>query len=113
MAVGSGMGYYSLSSILVTQLKMPTLGQQLAAELGTIVLLSNICRELISMICAPLIYKIFGPYAPISAAGVTSVDVSLPAISRACGKEIIPISLFHGMIVDLTVPLMVPFLCEL
>lgn len=113
MAVGSGMGYYSLSSILVTQLKIPTLGQQLAAELGTIALLSNICRELIAMICAPIIRKIFGPYAPISAAGVTSVDVCLPAISRACGKEIVPISLFHGMIVDLTVPLMVPFLCEL
>ena len=32
MAVGSGMGYYSLSSILITQLKVPTLGQQVAGS---------------------------------------------------------------------------------
>ncbi len=36
MAVGSGMGYYSLSSVLITQLKTPSLGIQLATELGTI-----------------------------------------------------------------------------
>ncbi len=75
MAVGSGMGYYSLSSILITQLKLPTLGQQMAAELGTIALPANICRETIALTCAPLFKKFFGPYAPITAAGVTSVDV--------------------------------------
>ena len=36
MAVGSGFGYYSLSSLLITQLKTPSVGWQLAAELGTI-----------------------------------------------------------------------------
>lgn len=113
MAVGSGLGYYSLSSILVTQLKLPTLGQQVAAELGTIALLSNICREMIALTCAPLWHKFFGPYAPITAAGVTSVDVCLPAISRTCGKDMIPMALFHGMIIDLTVPVLVPFLCQL
>ena len=113
MAVGSGMGYYSLSSILITQLKAPTLGQQVAAELGTIALLANICRELLALTCAPLFRKVFGPYGPVCAAGVTSVDVCLPAIGRCCGKEMIPIALFHGMIIDITVPLLVPFLCEL
>ena len=113
MAVGSGMGYYSLSSILITQLKVPTLGQQVAAELGTIALLANICREMIALICAPLIHKIFGPLATVTAAGVTSVDVCLPAITRTCGKAMVPIALFHGMLIDMSVPLLVPFLCEL
>ena len=84
MAVGSGMGYYSLSSILITQLKVPTLGQQVAAELGTIALLANICREMIALICAPLIHRIFGPFATVTAAGVTSVDVCLPAMISLC-----------------------------
>ena len=39
MAVGSGFAYYSLSSILITQFKEPTIGIQLATELGTICLL--------------------------------------------------------------------------
>lgn len=42
MAVGSGFAYYSLSSILITQFKEPTIGIQLATELGTIALLTNI-----------------------------------------------------------------------
>lgn len=113
MAVGSGMGYYSLSSILITQLKVPTLGQQVAAELGTIALLANICREMTALICAPLIHRIFGPLATVTAAGVTSVDVCLPAINRTCGKDMVPIALFHGMLIDMSVPLLVPFLCEL
>ncbi len=113
MAVGGGMGYYSLSSILVTQLKLPTLGEQMAAELGTIALLSNICRELLSLVLAPLWKRLFGPYAPITAAGVTSVDVCLPTIGRICGEQMIPVALFHGMLVDMTVPLLIPLLCEL
>src|SRR3712207_2320576 len=39
LAVGSGFGYYSLSSIFITESKGP--------ELGTIALLANICREIL------------------------------------------------------------------
>ena len=42
MAVGSGFAYYSVSSILITELKSASLGVQVATELGTIALLSNI-----------------------------------------------------------------------
>ena len=49
MAVGSGFAYYSLSSILITQFKEPSIGLQLATELGTIALLANIFREM--MLC--------------------------------------------------------------
>lgn len=112
MAAGAGMGYYSLSSILVTQLKLPMLGQQLAAELGTIALLANIFRELLALVLAPVIRRWFGPYAPVTAAGVTSVDVCLPAIGRVSGQQMIPVALFHGMMLDLSVPLLVPLLCQ-
>ena len=36
LAIGSGFAYYSLSSILITELKTASLGVQLATELGTI-----------------------------------------------------------------------------
>ena len=60
MAVGSGFAYYSLSSILITQFKEPSMGLQLATELGTIALLANIFREMMALLGAPLIRKYFG-----------------------------------------------------
>ena len=47
LAVGSGFGYYSLSSIFITEYK--------GAELGTIALLANISREILTLLAAPLL----------------------------------------------------------
>ena len=104
MAVGSGFAYYSLSSILITQFKEPSMGLQLATELGTIALLANIFREMMALLGAPLIRKYFGRLAPISAAGVNSMDVLLPSITRYSGKDMIPIAIFHGILIDMSVP---------
>lgn len=113
MAVGSGFAYYSLSSVLITQLKEPGLGIQLASELGTIALLANIFREMTALLGAPLIYKYFGKLAPIAAAGVTSTDVLLPSITRYSGKEVIPIAIIHGLIINVSVPFFVSLFCKL
>ncbi len=113
MAVGSGFAYYSLSSILITQFKEPSIGMQLATELGTIALLSNIIREMMALVGAPLIRRYFGKLAPISAAGVNSMDVLLPSITRCSGKEVMPIAICHGILVDLSVPFFVNLFCNL
>ena len=113
MAMGSGFAYYSLSSILITQFKEPSIGLQLATELGTIALLSNIIREMMALLGSPLIEKYFGKLAPISAAGVNSMDVVLPAITRYSGKEMIPVAILHGILIDFSVPLFVSFFCSL
>ena len=113
MAVGSGFAYYSLSSILITQFKEPSIGLQLATELGTIALLANIFREMMALLGAPLIRKYFGKLAPISAAGVNSMDVLLPSITQYSGKDVIPIAIFHGILIDKSVPVFVSFFCNL
>ncbi|EJX08404.1 membrane protein containing DUF340, prokaryotic membrane [gut metagenome] len=113
MAVGSGFAYYSLSSILITQFKTPSVGLQLATELGTIALLANIFREMMALLGAPLIRRYFGKLAPISAAGVNSMDVVLPVITRCSGKEVIPIAILHGILIDMSVPFFVSFFCNL
>lgn len=113
MAVGSGFAYYSLSSILITELKEASLGVQVAAELGTIALMSNIFREIMALLGAPLFLKYFGRLAPICAGGATTMDTTLPVITRYCGKDIVFVSIFHGILVDLTVPFFVPFFCSL
>ncbi len=105
MAVGAGFGYYSLSSIFITEYKGP--------ELGTIALLSNIMREIIALLGAPLLVKYFGKLAPISVGGATTMDTTLPIITRCSGKEFVIISIFHGFVVDFSVPFLVTFLCSI
>ena len=112
LAVGSGFAYYSLSSILITQLKESSLGVQLATELGTIALMANIMREIMALLGAPLFVKYFGRLSPICAGGATTMDTTLPIITRYSGKDLVFISIFHGIIVDFTVPFFVSFFCS-
>lgn len=104
MAIGSGMGYYSLSSIFITQYKGP--------ELGTLALLSNILREIMTLLCAPLLVRWFGNLAPISAGGATTMDTTLPIITRSAGQQFVIVSIFHGFITDFSVPFLVTFFCS-
>ena len=105
LAVGSGQAYYSLSSILITQYK--------GAELGTIALLANISREIITLIGAPLMVRWFGSLAPISAGGATTMDTTLPIITQTSGQQFVILSLFHGFVVDFSVPFIVTFFCSI
>lgn len=105
LAVGSGFGYYSLSTIFITEYK--------GAELGTIALLSNIIRELMTLLLAPILVKYFGKLAPISAGGATTMDTTLPVILRFSGQEFAVVSVFHGFILDFSVPLLVTLFCSI
>ena len=113
LAVGSGMGYYSLSSILITSLKESSIGVVAAAELGTIALMANIFREIMTLVFAPLMVRWFSPLGPISAGGATSMDVTLPVITRFSGKDWVFVSIVHGIVVDFSVPFLVLFFCSL
>lgn len=105
LAVGSGMGYYSLSSVLITQYR--------GADLGTVALLANIVREVFTLLGAPLMVQWFGKLAPISVGGATTMDTTLPILTRSCGKDFVIVSIFHGFIVDFSVPFLVTFFCEI
>lgn len=105
LAVGSGFGYYSLSSVLITEYR--------GAELGTIALTANIIREIITLLCAPLLVCWFGKLAPICSGGATTMDTTLPVITRFSGKEFVVVSIFHGFVVDFTVPFLVTFFARL
>lgn len=104
MAVGSGFGYYSLSSIFITEYK--------GVELGTIALLSNIIREIMALLLAPLFVRYFGKLAPISVGGATTMDTTLPIILKFSGKEFAIISVFHGFVLDLSVPVFITLFCS-
>lgn len=105
MAVGSGQGYYSLSGVLLAELRGP--------EIGTIGLLANITREMLTVVGAAWMVKRFSPLGPICSGGATTMDVSLPGILRSCGPQYLALAILQGVIADLSVPFMVPFFAGL
>jgi uncharacterized membrane protein YbjE (DUF340 family) len=105
LAVGSGFGYYSLSGILITQYK--------GAELGTIALMANIMREVLTLLFAPLMVRWFGKLAPIAAGGATTMDTTFPVIVRTSGKEFSIVSIYSGFMMDFSVPFLVTLFCSL
>ena len=102
LAVGAGFGYYSLSSIFISELH--------SEALGTVALLSNIIREISTLLFTPLLVKYFGKLAGIASGGATSMDTTLPVISKYSGKDYAIISLFSGIVLTILVPILVTFI---
>lgn len=98
MAVSAGFGYYSLSSMLINQLA--------DVSLGSMALIANMVRELVTLLFAPLIARIFGGLGPLSAAGAAS-DTCLPAIIRTSGERNTILGIFSGMVLTVAVPFFV------
>ena len=105
LAIDSGFAYYSLSSIFITEYR--------GAELGTIALLANIVREMITLLLAPMLAKRFGPLAPITAGGATTMDTTLPIIAQASGQKYVALSIYHGFVTDFYVPFLVTMWCTI
>ncbi len=105
LAIGAGFGYYSLSSILISQI---------SGEIpGTIALVTNIIREIFTFIFTPLLVKYFGQLAPIASGGATSMDTSLPIITKFTGKEYAVISIYNGVVLSILVPILITFIYSL
>ena len=102
LAIGAGFGYYSLSSIFITKISGETL--------GVVALISNIAREIITLLATPFFAKYFGRLAPIASGGATSMDTTLPIITKVAGKDYAIISVFSGVVLTILVPFLVTFI---
>jgi len=99
LAVGSGFGYYSLSSVLISEISNETL--------GVIALLSNITREIITLLLTPVFARYFGKLAPIASGGATAMDTTLPVITKYIGSDYAIISVFSGVVLTILVPFLI------
>ncbi len=104
MAVGAGFGYYSLSSIFISEIS--------GKELGVVALLSNIFREIITLLAVPLLVKYFGKLAGIASGGATAMDTTLPIIVKFTGKEYGIIAIFSGIVLTILVPILLTLILE-
>ena len=104
LLLSQGYGFYSMSSIVISQLKDPTL--------GSIALMNDLFREIFAillMYCVGWRY----PRAAISAAGATAMDVSLPMVKQACGHDFIPHAMVSGFILSVLAPIAVSVLAAI
>lgn len=104
-AVVSGFGWYSLSAIMLTDMA--------GAQLGATAFLSNVFREIISIVSIPIIAKKLNYYTAIAPCGATSMDTTLPIVAKATSPEFAIISFINGVILSSLVPVFVTFLYNL
>lgn len=102
LPISAGFGWYSLSGIMLTQLH--------SAEIGTIAFLTNVMRELLAILSIPVIARYLNHYSAIAPAGATSMDTTLPLISKSTNPEIVVIDFVNGALLSTLVPILVPFL---
>jgi len=104
LSVAAGFGWYTLAGPLVTNL--------LGAHAGALAFLSNLLRELISLIFYRAISKI-GCNALIACGGAASMDTLLPFVIDACGPESGVRSFTSGLVLTLITPLAISFFSNL
>lgn len=102
MAVGSGFGYYSLSSILIMEIS--------GNELAMLALIANLFREMATLVFSPIFARLLGRLAPVASGGATAMDTTLPVIVKSSGKAYAVTALISGMVLTFLVPFIIPFI---
>lgn len=102
MGMLSGFGWYSLSGILISDLGYPLL--------GSVSFLSNLLRESFSFFLIPLFGRLGRRYYPaaVCSGGATTMDVTLVLLSGHFGMETMVASIYHGVVMSMVVPLLIP-----
>lgn len=112
LAAGSGFGYYSLSSVLIADIKGAEAGVEYATQIAAVALIANVVREMVALFGSSFFNRKGGRFAPISVAGINSMDVCLPIIIKATGdKGLLPVAIIHGIILEISVPILISLFC--
>ncbi len=102
MAVAAGLGWYSLSAVMVQDLA--------GIQVGTVAFMSNLVREIIAFITIPYVARTFNKYTAIAPAGATSEDTSLPMLIKYTNEEVAVMAIFHGLICSVMVPILIKYI---
>ncbi|MDO4295586.1 MAG: lysine exporter LysO family protein [bacterium] len=99
--VACGLGWYSLSGVLLTNLA--------GAKVGTLAFLSNLLREIFSFLSIPFVAKHFNHYTAIAPAAATSEDTTLPLLMKYTSEEVVLMAVFNGVLCSAVVPVLIRF----
>lgn len=104
-AIGAGFGWYSLSGVLLAKIY--------SVETGALAFMTNVSREVIAFVLIPVLAVKLGHLVAISPGGATTMDTTLPLISKATDADTTIIAMVSGTALSAMVPLLVPLLIRL
>ena len=99
-AISAGMGWYSLSALLIQE--------QLGNFLGNIGFLCNLLRELLAFVLAPLLIHKGCGICAVSIGGANGSDTLLPLFLREGAEAEAALAVVSGVLCTSAVPLLVP-----
>lgn len=98
MAVSAGLGWYSLAPSLLAPYSLPV---------SAVCFLSNVMREVFSILAIPLVARRIGFVESVALPGAAAMDTVLPVVVGATHERITIYSFTSGVILSLAVPLLV------
>lgn len=104
MAASAGFGWYSLA---------PTLLAPYSLSVSAVAFLSNVMREIFSIIAIPFVAKYLGYVECAALPGAAAMDTVLPVVVGATHERIAIYSFTSGVVLSLAVPLLVPAIVAL
>lgn len=104
VAASAGFGWYSLA---------PTLLAPYSLSVSAVAFLSNVMREIFSIIAIPFVAKYIGYVECASLPGAAAMDTVLPVVVGATHERVTIYSFTSGVILSLAVPILVPAIVAL
>lgn len=100
LAIASGFGWYSLSSVVINDAWGPVF--------GSIAFFNDLSREILSLFVIPFFMFNYRSTA-VGMAGATALDCTLPIIQRSGGIEVVPLAISFGFITNIVPPILLVF----
>lgn len=101
--VGAGLGWYSLSSVIISTMH--------STELGTIAFFANMLREVSSFVLIPILAR-WHKLICIAPGGAGTMDSLLPLVIKAAGMHTAMFSFINGLVLSLLVPVLLSLLLQ-
>ncbi|KGQ71121.1 membrane protein [Chelonobacter oris] len=104
LAIASGIGWYSLSSVMINDAWGPVF--------GSIAFFNDLSREILSLFLVPFFMRHHRSTA-VGITGATALDCTLPVIQRSGGMQVVPLAISYGFIINILVPILLVFFIHL
>lgn len=104
MAASAGFGWYSLAPMLLADY---------SPAVSAVAFLSNVMREVLSIVLIPVVAKHIGFVECVALPGAAAMDTVLPVVVKSTHQRITLYSFVSGVILSLAVPILVPFIVSL
>ncbi|WP_297476848.1 lysine exporter LysO family protein [Thermococcus sp.] len=104
LAISAGCGWYSLTGPLIAQY---------SPVYGALGFLSNLTRELLTVLLYPSLSRRIPAEVAVTIGGATTMDTTLAIMTKFGGREVAVIAFVHGFVLTAVIPFLLPLILGL